>query len=672
MDFNQFRVKVSSISVGKKLPDAVYIHKDALSSLNIDLVNEIKRVSSLYAEEFTWNIVKLFKRDHRVSFLNYPQFFDESFPTLHSSLTVDLVRNTARKTSYAKSENPPILHRKEAFLPVHHPHFDVARKITLEAEELGLFDNPKKIGFRKYWEQLIADKGYGLVTGRLVKLAELSSDAIPNIEVNIKRHRTAINRGSLSAPMQGLARHGYLDGDFSVFDYGCGKGDDILELEAHGIDVTGWDPVFRSEGLKKAADIVNLGFVINVIEERTERIEVLQEAYGLATKLLVVSAMLGRDSKSNHFKPYKDGVITSRDTFQKYFSQAELKKFLEASVNAQAFAVAPGVFFVFTDSLAEQTFLSNRQRVQRTWRQITRRDAITRNVDFGRLVEKNKELVGGFWNCCLNLGRLPANDEYEGSSELRRKFGSHRKAFEALEVFYDNEEYLLAREGRVEDVVVYFALSFFRTREAYKKMPLSLQRDIKSFFGTQAVALEVAKKSLFSIAKVEAITEACLFAREELQEGRLEDDHSYVVHRSVVNSLPGILRIYVGCAAELYGDLDSVDLVKIHMTSGKVSLMIYDDFSRRLPILKERIKIKMREQSIDWFDYDDVDVKQPLYLKSAYMNETYSDFQSQQEFDRCMLSLPGIDLSGYGPSYQELKSIVSANGGDFEAFIPFD
>ena len=32
--------------------------------------------------------------------------------------------------------------------------------------------------------------------------------------------------------MQILARHDYLNGDQSILDYGCGKGDDIRELEA--------------------------------------------------------------------------------------------------------------------------------------------------------------------------------------------------------------------------------------------------------------------------------------------------------------------------------------------------------------------------------------------------------------------------------------------------------
>ena len=61
----------------------------------------------------------------------------------------------------------------------------------------------------------------------------------------------------------GLFEHGY-----SVLDYGCGKGDDLRALIAQGIDCSGWDPVFLPDEELTKADIVNLGYVINVIEDK--------------------------------------------------------------------------------------------------------------------------------------------------------------------------------------------------------------------------------------------------------------------------------------------------------------------------------------------------------------------------------------------------------------------
>ena len=115
-------------------------------------------------------------------------------------------------------------------------------------------------------------------------------DLEPTQSTAIARHLTALSRSNLSAPMQCLARHGFLDGIFSVFDYGCGKGDDIRNLTANAIPVSGWDPHYAADQPKQPADIVNLGFVINVIESYQERREALRGAYHLTQQVLVVSA----------------------------------------------------------------------------------------------------------------------------------------------------------------------------------------------------------------------------------------------------------------------------------------------------------------------------------------------------------------------------------------------
>ena len=87
----------------------------------------------------------------------------------------------------------------------------------------------------------------------------------------VARHRTAISRPQLSAPLQAAARHGYLDGSRSIFDYGCGRGNDIAILETAGIKASGWDPHYRPGGELQEADVVNLGYVLNVIESDVER-----------------------------------------------------------------------------------------------------------------------------------------------------------------------------------------------------------------------------------------------------------------------------------------------------------------------------------------------------------------------------------------------------------------
>lgn len=658
-DFSSYKAAVEGLAIGKRLPDAVYVHQSALSSIPDVLAKLADEIAGDLDDD--WDVIKFFRRDFRVSFLSYPAFFDESYPQLAASRTVDLVRGTSRLVSYTGSKNPPILHRKETLIDREHPAYEKFRAITQEGEAAGLYDSTGRIGFRDNWNRLIAQKGFQLVDGRLVR-ANREEDDQPSLgTVEIARHRTAIDRDQLSAPMNFLARAGYFDGNYSVFDYGCGKGHDIVELEAHGIDVGGWDPAHRPDAEKCPADIVNLGFVINVIEDRPERESVLQEAFALANKLLVVSVMLGGEATVRKFKPYKDGVVTSRNTFQKYYTQSELKHFIESTLAEKAVAVSPGVFGVFKDELEEQNFLVKRQRVQRQWRQLTLRDRASPPVDFQSVIEGNNELFQDFWASCLDFGRIPANDEFDRTQEVRRAIGSHRKAFEACSEYFSADEFEKAREGRIEDITTFLALSFFDRREAYRRMPLSLQRDIKAFFSKPSIAYEVAKLALFSVADTKKITLAAFEAREKLGYGRLESDHSLVVHSSLVPRLPGILRIFVGCAMQLYGDLDGVDLVKIHMTSGKVSLMIYDDFESPLPLLQTRVKIRLRDQEIDWFYYDGEYQPQPLYLKSQYIAESDASYQPQVEFDRSIANLKGIDLSEFGPSQSELDLLLEAN-----------
>ena len=191
---------------------------------------------------------------------------------------------------YNKTENPPILHRRETFVAPDHPQKEFFNGFTKEGEAIGLYENTRTIGFKQSWERLIKRKGYYLdKEGHLQPLGDKPNPiAVNPFNGDIERHKTAISRDSLSVPLFLIAKRGYLNGDYTVLDYGCGKGDDLKELEAHGVDCIGWDPAHRPDTDIKECDIVNLGFVINVIEEKQERIETLKKAYSYTRKLMVV------------------------------------------------------------------------------------------------------------------------------------------------------------------------------------------------------------------------------------------------------------------------------------------------------------------------------------------------------------------------------------------------
>ncbi|EWH09391.1 hypothetical protein DS2_12684 [Catenovulum agarivorans DS-2] len=637
MDAEQFKQLVAQLKVGKKLPDAIYFHKDAFDEAPKPLCNFIKTVAkALKIEESQWNLVKVFKKDFRLSLLNYPKFYQDAYPALEQSVNVDLVKLSHRITNYQGQGNPPILHRKETMLPENHPKVEEFSLITQEGEAAGLYANPRLIGFKQTWERLIAKHGYELVDGRLFRNSALTSHDTE--EQQIDRHKTALVRHELSAPMKNLAKHGFLNGDYSIFDYGCGRGDDLRELEAHGLDALGWDPNFAPDHDKIHSDIVNLGFVINVIEDQDERIDAVLGAWELADKLLVVSAMLANESYLAQFTPYKDGVITSRNTFQKYYSQAELKGYLERVLQEEPVAISPGIFYIFKDKQLEQEFLQNRHKRHYQWKHLTAPKPT--NTDNARILfTKHTELFESFWLCCLAYGRIPAESEFTESSKIKEIIGTHRKAFNLVSNWFGLEEFELAAKMRKEDLLIYFALAMFDKRKPYTQQSNDLKRDIKAFFGTYKIAQIESKDLLFQIADTKKITEEALLANNYLPASKLEYEndiaHSLTFHKKFLDDLSPLLRIYVLAALQLYGELDDIQLVKIHLTSGKVTLLGYEDFdSTPLPQLKERVKIKMAEQGVDFFDYI-VAEKRPLLLnKIDYIDETFDDYKKQKAFNK--------------------------------------
>jgi hypothetical protein len=78
----------------------------------------------------------------------------------------------------------------------------------------------------------------------------------------------------------------------------------------------------------------------------------------------------------------------------------------------------------------------------------------------------------------------------------------------------------------------------------------------------------------------------------------------------------------------------------------------YDDFEgRALPRMVERVKIKLREQDIDYFAYGaGTDYPSPyLFQKSRYVNEEFLGYPEQLAFEEALDALGLFDLSGHGP-----------------------
>jgi DNA phosphorothioation-associated putative methyltransferase len=159
-----------------------------------------------------------------------------------------------------------------------------------------------------------------------------------------------------------MLQDGLLTSGETFFDYGCGFGDDIKNLSEQGFRCSGWDPAFCPECPRTPSDVVNLGYVVNVIEDAGERRSTLQAAWALSRKLLIVSARLKNEADPLLTNSFADGVVTRWNTFQKYFDHSELQAWIEESLQTDAYSAAPGIFYVFRESANAESFAERRQR----------------------------------------------------------------------------------------------------------------------------------------------------------------------------------------------------------------------------------------------------------------------------------------------------------------------
>ena len=111
------------------------------------------------------------------------------------------------------------------------------------------------------------------------------------------------------------------------------------------------DPHFRPDAPLRPADIVNLGYVLNVIEDPAERSETLRKAFALAMKALVVAVRV--DQSLDKGLPFQDGLITSRGSFQKIYSQAEFRQFVGDTLGVRPYIAGLGVAYAFKEGTPE-------------------------------------------------------------------------------------------------------------------------------------------------------------------------------------------------------------------------------------------------------------------------------------------------------------------------------
>jgi len=668
-------------AVGKKVNEDLYVHLSALDDLE-EAAHRLRieqAIRALPSAESGLHpcVAKLNVRTNRLSLLAYVDFDEDPFPKLAVSWVFAQGEQAAPTyRSYLDSLNPPILHRKELLVPPTYPERGVWERITATAEALGLYDDTTTIGFKLNWERLIAAKGYRLAGEEFVPLANsesIDNSATAQFDGQVQRHLTALTRYNLSAPIQLLFRHGLLPQGTTLFDYGCGRGDDVATLTANGFAANGWDPHYAAKRPIVEADVVNIGFVVNVIEDPAERVEALHKAFKLAKRVLSVSVMLNANDQAG--RSFGDGVLTSRSTFQKYFTQAEFKDYVEQVLQREAFMAGPGVAFVFADNDCEQRFHAGRFRC----RGVAARLIATRTprlrvgsepkADAGALSgPKRKEValleaecLGPLWTTALDLGRWPEPDEVSNLGEIEAQLGGLSKAVRLLTRYRDQSLLAAAATTRTDDLRLYFAMQLFSRRPVYSQLEPRLRRDIKSFFGDYRSAQEAGRKLLEDAAEPAKLFDACAVAASTGL-GWLDGQHSLQLHLSMVDRLPALLRAYVACGLILWDAVSEVQLVKIHIASGKLTLIELDDFDTcPTPPIRRRIKVNVRRLDYDLFDYGSGQhPKTLLYRKSRWLHEDYPGYAEQLAFDEALEATGILGVSDFGPQENVLLDCLES------------
>jgi DNA phosphorothioation-associated putative methyltransferase len=382
---------------------------------------------------------------------------------------------------------------------------------------------------------------------------------------SVARHRTAIQRHTFSRPVRQALEAGLITRGTNVFDYGCGHGDDIRHLRRRGIRCAGWDPVHRPRGQRRPADVVNLGYVVNVIEDTGERATILREAWGLTRKLLIVSARLTVDARAGQ-QSYEDGYLTQRGTFQKYYQQHELREWLDETLGVASVPAGPGIFYIFRDAELRQSFMAARYRRRAQAPRLRHSDVV---------FEQHSALFEPLMAFLTARGRLPDESELEEAPQIRQVLGSLRRSFMIIRRVTGAEQWERIREERAQDLLVYLALSRFDGRPRFSNLPHDLQLDVRAFFSTYRRACDRADELLFSAGNLQTIDEACRAAPVGKR-----TPSAFYVHISALPSLPPVLRVYEGCARGYIGTVEGANIIKLHRHKPQVSYLSYPDFER--------------------------------------------------------------------------------------------
>jgi DNA phosphorothioation-associated putative methyltransferase len=449
----------------------------------------------------------------------------------------------------------------------------------------------------------------------LSAISDDSGEASPPI----LRHRTAIRRGGHSRPVYLALAQGLIGPALSFFDYGCGYGEDVRLLKETGIEAAGWDPYYFPNSPRQPAECVNLGYVLNVIENPMEREQTLRSAFDLARRVLVVSVRV--DQSLNGGTDFSDGLVTNSGSFQKIYTQREFREYLQTVLGRKPYMASLGIAYVFKDEVVESAHLA----------QIS--IAPDRRPDFYR--EFSNDTDGqSFLEATRTLGRLPLPSEFERYPDLLLRFGSRSRIERLVSGLLNPQALQESKDLKRDSILIYFAMLRLRgvRPPPIRMLSPETQADIKLFWPSYKRAMQEGEQFLFSLAKPELIRKACHAAPVGK---RLPSD--FYLHRSAEASLPALLRVLLFAACQIVGEIDYT-ILKIAMDGRKVSFLNYKDFDEEAhPSLLYSVRVHLPDTSYFIRDFSTSENPPILHRKESLVDclypgyRTFADLTRQEE-----------------------------------------
>lgn len=415
-------------------------------------------------------------------------------------------------------------------------------------------------------------------------------------------YRTAVSRPVCTAIGDGL-----LSPEHSILDYGCGRGLDVQLLSTRGYDIVGWDPHFAPDGPRRASDVVNLGYVLNVIEDAEERRVTLKAAFQLARKALIIAVRIDRTLQSDD--ALEDGCVTQADTFQKIYTQAELRDYVSQTLGASPHMAGFGIAYVFKCPQLEAAFLERRAYGAHAAVRMDLFEAFKTD-------ERAKAYVVRF----EVLGRHPMASEFEELDKLIDFYGSLDRIRKYAAITADLDRLQASGHSARADVLTFLASLRLRGLHYPSLATLSerVRADITSAFGSYGLAKDEATAFMFGLGDRDKIAQAisdCAFGK------RLPED--FYIHESVESDLPPLLRLLVSAAKSIVGRVE-YNVLKIRRSGRAVSFLNYEDFDTvGHPRLLSSVVCYLPKADYSLRDYSGSDNPPILHRKDALVGDEY-------------------------------------------------